>query len=231
MSGLPAAWRDALDDGESETLQRLEARLQAEARAVEIYPPAEARYRALEMVPPEKTRIVLVGQDPYHRPGQAMGLSFSVPAGMKVPPSLKNIFRELEADLGVAIASHGELSSWAAQGVLLLNTSLSVQRGIPGSHAKYGWHEITAAILRHVSRTAPPTVFLLWGLHAQSRQESIDAKRHLVLTSGHPSPYSAHLFLGRRHFSQANSFLDRHGRGTVSWAIGDRSASPSRAAG
>jgi uracil-DNA glycosylase len=137
-----------------------------------------------------------------------------------VPPSLRNVFRELDADLGIAPPGHGDLSSWAAEGVLLLNTALSVERGRPGSHAKYGWDEITAALLRHASSAAPPSVFLLWGRHAGSRRESIDERRHLVLAAGHPSPFSAHRFLGCRHFSLANAFLERNGRGSVRWALG-----------
>ena len=218
-AGLPGAWRGALDSGETERLARLEERLASEARRARIYPPHDLRYRALELVAPDRVRVVILGQDPYHRPGQAMGLAFSVPAGERLPPSLRNIYRELRADLGIAVASHGDLSAWAAEGVLLLNTVLTVEEAKPGSHVKYGWQDFTGAILRRVADASAPTVFLLWGRHAQSSLKSVDTKGHLVLAAGHPSPYSAHLFLGCRHFSQANAFLVRHGRGAVRWEL------------
>jgi uracil-DNA glycosylase len=219
---LPAAWQSALDTDHLELLAKLEGRLEKEANGGEIFPPKNLRYRALELVSPETVKVVLIGQDPYHGPSQAMGLSFSVPEGVTVPPSLRNIFKELRSDLGAEIPSHGDLTAWAEEGVLLLNTSLSVLRGKPGSHADYGWREITGRLLAHISRTAPPTVFLLWGKHAQSRIEAIDAERHLVLKCGHPSPYAAHLFFGNSHFSQANAFLRKHGRGAVRWALDTR---------
>lgn len=228
-TGLPPAWRCALDAGTAGRLARLEARLEEEARQVQVYPPPGARYRALELVSPERAKVVVLGQDPYHRPGQAMGLSFSVPAGVPVPPSLRNVYRETRADLGIAAPAHGDLTAWAAQGVLLLNTALSVEQGKPGSHARYGWHEITEALLRHLARVAAPSVFLLWGRHAQASLAPIDTRGHLVLAAGHPSPYSAHRFLGCRHFSQANAFLESRGRGAVRWEIPDRDA-PSLAA-
>jgi len=219
--GLPGAWRGALDAGDADRLARLEERLADEAQRSQIYPPRSLRYRALALVPPESVRVVIVGQDPYHRPGQAMGLAFSVPAGERLPPSLRNVYRELRSDLGIAIASHGDLTSWTAEGVLLLNTALTVEQGKPGSHASYGWQDFTGAILRHVARASAPTVFLLWGRHAQSSFKSVDARGHLVLAAGHPSPYSAHLFLGCRHFSQANAFLGKQGRGVVRWELAD----------
>ena len=184
-----------------------------------MYPPAELRYRALERVAPEAVRAVILGQDPYHGAGQAHGLAFSVPRGMRVPPSLRNIYAELQADLGVAPASHGDLSAWADEGVLLLNTALSVRHGEAASHADYGWHAITAAVLRHVSSRGRPIAFLLWGAHAQSRRAAIAEGGHAVLTAGHPSFFSRRLFLGCRHFSQANAFLRANGRGEIRWAV------------
>lgn len=217
---LPAAWRGALDAAGAARLGELERRLEEEASQVQIFPSSAARYRALELVSPEEVRVVILGQDPYHRAGQAMGLAFSVPRGVKVPPSLRNIHAELRDDLGIAMPAHGDLTAWAGEGVLLLNTALSVRSGEPASHADYGWHEITASLLRHLSRTAPPAVFLLWGAHARARQHCIDASRHRVLVAGHPSFFSRHLFLGCRHFSQANSYLETHGRSAVRWDIG-----------
>ncbi len=215
--GLPEAWRDALDDVLARSLAGLERRLREEARREEIYPPANARYRALALVPPERVRVVILGQDPYHQPGQATGLAFSVPRGVRIPPSLRNVYRELADDLGLAAPAHGDLTAWAAQGVLLLNTALSVARDRPASHEGLGWHAITGALLSHASRRAPPSVFLLWGRHAQSRAPAIDRGRHLVLEAGHPSPLSARHFLGCRHFSRANAFLAQAGRGAIDW--------------
>jgi uracil-DNA glycosylase len=216
---LPEAWREALDPEGTAALAALEARLAREAGEAEIFPPLAARYRALELVAPDAVRVVILGQDPYHRPGQATGLAFSVPRGVRVPPSLRNVYRELKEDLGIDAPGHGDLSDWAAQGVLLLNTALSVRSGEPASHAGYGWHAITGALLRFASRVAPPSAFLLWGGHAQSRAAHIDATRHRVMAAGHPSFFSQHLFLGCRHFSQANAFLRDSGRPEVCWRI------------
>lgn len=214
---LPAAWRDVLDAPASDALRRIEERIAGEAG--EIFPPAASRYRALELVAPGDVKVVILGQDPYHGPGQAMGLAFSVPPGIRTPPSLANIFKELRADLGVAPPSNGDLTRWARQGVLLLNTSLSVRSGEPASHAGYGWDAMTEALLRHVSSVAPPSAFLLWGRHAQARRGAIDHRRHCVLEAGHPSPLSARHFLGCRHFSRVNAFLREHGREPIDWAV------------
>jgi len=216
---LPIAWRAALTAEEAEQLASIEARIEAESQAGPVYPPATLRYHALERVAPDHVRVVILGQDPYHGAGQAHGLAFSVPRGVRVPPSLRNIYAELHADLGVAPANHGDLTAWADEGVLLLNTALSVRHGEAASHAGYGWHAITAAVLRHVSTQGRPIAFLLWGAHAQSRRPDIVGDQHAILTAGHPSFFSRHLFLGCRHFSQANHFLRRHGRGEVGWAL------------
>jgi uracil-DNA glycosylase len=216
---LPEAWREALDPEGMAALAALEARLARESGEAEIFPPLATRYRALEVVAPDAVRVVILGQDPYHRPGQATGLAFAVPRGVRVPPSLRNVYRELKEDLGIDAPGHGDLSAWAAQGVLLLNTALSVRSGEPTSHAGYGWHEITGALLRFASRVSPPSAFLLWGGHAQSRAAHIDGTRHCVLAAGHPSFFSQHLFLGCRHFSQANAFLRDNGRPEVVWRL------------
>lgn len=216
---LPAAWRSALNEEETGQLASIERRIDSESAAAPIYPPAALRYHALERVAPDDVRVVIVGQDPYHGAGQAHGLAFSVPRGVRVPPSLRNIYAELHADLGVGPADHGDLSAWADEGVLLLNTALSVRHGEAASHADYGWHAITAAVLRHVSSRSRPIAFLLWGAHAQSRRSAIADDRHVILTAGHPSFFSRHLFLGCRHFSQANDFLRANGRGEVRWSL------------
>ena len=216
---LPTAWRAALTADEAAQLASIEVRIEAESRAAPVYPPAGLRYHALERVAPDNVRAVILGQDPYHGAGQAHGLAFSVPRGVRVPPSLRNIYAELQADLAVAPANHGDLSGWADEGVLLLNTALSVRHGEAASHADYGWHAITAAVLRHVSSQGRPIAFLLWGAHAQSRRAAIADGGHAILTAGHPSFFSRRLFLGCRHFSQANAFLRANGRGEIRWAI------------
>lgn len=194
-----------------------------EAAGKAIFPPAAQRLRALELTPLEAVRVVILGQDPYHGPGQAMGLAFSVPQGTRLPPSLRNIYRELETDCHVLAPPHGDLTRWAEQGVLLLNTSLSVEAGKAGSHAGRGWEALTDACVAAVAARPDPTVFILWGAHAQAKVKTIPAlrdPRHCLIESPHPSPLSAHRgFFGSRPFSRANMFLARHGRGTIDWAL------------
>ena len=187
-----------------------------------VYPPRGQRLRALELTPLDQVKVVILGQDPYHGPGQAHGLCFSVPDGVRVPPSLVNIYKELQADLGVAIPPHGNLEHWARQGVLLLNTCLTVEAGRAGSHAGKGWEAITDAAVAAVARREEPSVFILWGSHARNKALRVPelgrGTRHLVLTSPHPSPLSAHAgFFGSRPFSKANAFLEAHGRGKIEW--------------
>lgn len=181
-----------------------------------IFPPQPLR--ALQLTPPEAVRVVILGQDPYHGRGQAEGLAFSVAPGVALPPSLRNIFKELQRDLGTPLppfpSPGGSLVRWAQQGVLLLNTCLTVEEGQPASHAQRGWEALTDALIRQVSKHAQPTVFMLWGSHAQSKRGLIDAQRHLVLTANHPSPLSALRaplpFIGCGHFSQARDWRDQH---------------------
>lgn len=221
-TGWPSAWQGALNAQSARLVANAERYIaEREHAGAEVYPPREQRYRALALTHPETVRAVILGQDPYHRPGQAMGLAFSVPQGVRVPPSLRTIYKELEIDLGIAVPGHGELSKWAEQGVLLLNTSLSVERGAPGSHARLDWPAVTGQVLTWLSENAPaPIAFMLWGKHAQSRQSCIQGTRHLVLRAAHPAPpYSAALFKGCRHFSQANRFLEQRGRGGIDWTI------------
>ena len=180
-----------------------------------VFPPQPLR--ALQLTPPEAVRLVILGQDPYHGRGQSEGLAFSVPAGVRPPPSLRNIFKELHRDLGARMAPRpaqdGQLSGWATQGVLLLNTCLTVEEGQPASHAKHGWEVLTNALISHVSQGPKPVVFMLWGAHAQSKRELIDTTRHLVLQANHPSPLSALRppvpFMGCGHFSSALDWLAR----------------------
>lgn len=218
---LPDAWRAPLADQlDQPYLAELDDFLVAEqAAGKRIFPPRADWLRALELTPPDTVRVVILGQDPYHGEGQAHGLCFSVRPGMKVPPSLVNIYKELKADLGVDPPAHGFLEAWARQGVLLLNNVLTVELGMAASHKGRGWERFTDAIVAYVNASAAPTVFMLWGSHAQKKAGRI-AAHHLVLKSVHPSPLSAHRgFFGSRPFSRANGFLRAHGRGEINWAL------------
>ena len=187
-----------------------------------IYPAGNLLFNALQATPPQSVKVVVLGQDPYHGPGQAHGLSFSVLPGQRLPPSLRNIFQELNNDVGFRMPNHGCLNGWAEQGVLLLNAVLSVEAARPGSHQGKGWEFFTDAIIDHLNREGDPKVFLLWGGHAQKKGAGICEKKHLVLRAPHPSPLSAHRgFLGCRHFSQTNTFLARQGLARINWQLPD----------
>ncbi|MBD59807.1 MAG: uracil-DNA glycosylase [Citromicrobium sp.] len=223
---LPASWRPVLEPVlASPESRRLGGWLRAEAEAGKtIFPPEGCRLRALELTPLDKVKVVILGQDPYHGPGQAMGLCFSVPDGVQPPPSLRNIFRELADDCGIAAPSTGDLTPWAERGVLLLNNSLTVEAGQAGSHAGRGWDAITDACVAAVAERAEPSVFILWGSHAQKKASRIaelnEPTRHCVIRSPHPSPLSAHRgFFGSRPFSRANAFLEACGRGAIDWGL------------
>ena len=222
---VPESWRVALEPVLATPQSRkLGGFLKAEeAAGKRIYPPRGQRLRALELTPLDAVKVVILGQDPYHGAGQAHGLSFSVPEGVKVPPSLVNIYKELESDLGIPRAAHGNLEHWARQGVLLLNNALTVEEARAGSHQNLGWEAITDAAVAAVAARREPTVFLLWGSHARNKAARVpDLRdgRHLVLTAPHPSPLSAHSgFLGCRHFSRANAFLEEQGRGAIDWRV------------
>jgi uracil-DNA glycosylase len=185
-----------------------------------IYPPGPLIFNAFNTTPFDKVKIVLLGQDPYHGPGQAHGLSFSVPNGIAQPPSLVNIFKELHNDVGIAIPKSGNLTHWAQQGVLLLNASLTVRANEPMSHAKIGWAEFTDAVIKKVSEQKNNIVFLLWGKFAQEKQLLIDDSKHLILRAAHPSPFSADRgFFGCHHFSKANDYLAKHGIDPIDWKL------------
>lgn len=185
-----------------------------------IYPPGSLIFNAFNKTPFNKLKVVLLGQDPYHGKGQAMGLSFSVPKGVRPPPSLINIFKELHDDVGVPVATTGDLTSWAEQGVLLLNAALTVRAGEPNSHAKTGWHQFTDAVIKKVSDEKEGVVFLLWGAFAHQKQELIDQNKHHVLKAAHPSPYSADKgFFGCRHFSKTNEFLIQQKQEPINWKL------------
>jgi uracil-DNA glycosylase len=185
-----------------------------------IFPPGSLIFNAFNSTPFERVKVVLLGQDPYHGKGQAHGLSFSVPEGVRAPPSLVNIFKELQSDVGVAIPNHGNLTRWALQGVLLLNACLTVRENDPLSHSRIGWVEFTDRVISKISALKEHVVFLLWGKFAQEKQVLIDETKHLVLKAAHPSPYSANAgFFGCRHFSKTNEYLVKNGFDPIDWSL------------
>jgi uracil-DNA glycosylase len=189
------------------------------ASGKKIFPPGSQIFRAFDLTPVDQVKVVILGQDPYHGPGQAHGLSFSVPDNMQAPPSLKNIFKEIEADLGVRMSGYPNLEKWARQGVLLLNAVLTVRSGEAASHSKIGWEEFTDAVIRYVSDNCEGVVFMLWGNFARSKRDLIDRQRHYVLEAAHPSPLARGAFFGCRHFSRANDILSSIGRQPVDWQL------------
>ncbi len=184
-----------------------------------IYPPGSLIFNAFNTTPFEAVKVVILGQDPYHRPGEAMGLSFSVPRGVRTPPSLKNIYKELQSDLGIPVADHGDLTKWAEQGVFLLNAMLTVERSKAGSHQKIGWQNFTDAVIRTLSEGREGLVFMLWGNFAKRKKELIDESKHLVLEAAHPSPLAGGAYFGSRHFSQANAYLEEKGMEEIDWNL------------
>ena len=227
---VPSSWAEPLcHELQKPYLLRLRAFLEQEKWAGQaVYPPIGQIFQALELTPFDAVRVVLVGQDPYHGPAQAHGLSFSVRPGVAIPPSLQNIYKELKSDLNIPPASHGCLTAWARQGVLLLNATLTVRSEQPLSHHKKGWEEFTDAIIEALARRRQHVVFLLWGKNAQEKCLKISdllKDSHLVLTAAHPSPYSAHNgFFGCRHFSKTNEFLVQHSLPPINWDLKDEKA-------
>lgn len=184
-----------------------------------IYPPGGSIFKAFDLTPLDKVKVVILGQDPYHGYGQAMGLSFSVPDNVPAPPSLKNIFKEIESDLGIRMSGRPNLEGWAKQGVLLLNAVLTVRSGEPTSHSGIGWQEFTDAVIRTISDNTEGAVFLLWGNYARSKAPLIDRSRHLILEAAHPSPLARGAFFGCRHFSKANEYLISQHKTPVNWQL------------
>ena len=188
-----------------------------------IYPAGEDMFNAMNFTPFDNVKVVIVGQDPYHGPGQAHGLCFSVKPGVRIPPSLVNIFKEIESDLGIPVSRHGYLKSWAEQGVLLINSVLTVEKNRAGSHQGKGWERFTDALIGLLNRELEGIVYLLWGSYAQKKGRIINRERNLVLQSVHPSPLSVHRgFFGNKHFSQANGYLERMGKTTIDWKLPER---------
>jgi uracil-DNA glycosylase len=221
QSLIPAAWQAILEpEFHKPYFAKLEAFLETERSAHQVFPPEADVFHALELNAPDDVRVLIVGQDPYHDVGQAHGLAFSVKSGTRLPPSLLNIYRELETDLGVPRAKSGNLESWARQGVLLLNTSLTVRAHEAASHKNKGWEKLTDAIIQAVSSQAQPVVFVLWGGHAHKKLPLIDSERHTVIQSVHPSPLSAHNgFFGSKPFSQVNAALEGAGQMPIDWRV------------
>lgn len=196
--------------------------LEEKQKGKTIYPPGDRIFNALNSTPFDEVKVVVLGQDPYHGPNQAHGLCFSVMPGVPIPPSLRNIYKELEADLGIQMPAHGCLQAWAEQGVLLLNATLTVERGKAGSHQGKGWEEFTDAVVARLNEEREGLVFILWGSYAQRKGEFIDRQRHLVLQAPHPSPFSANRgFFGCRHFSKTNDYLRSQGKTPVNWQLPD----------
>lgn len=219
---LDDGWRQALaPEFASPYMQSLKSFLVAEREAGKrIFPKGNEWFRALDLTPLDKVRVVILGQDPYHGEGQAHGLCFSVRPGTQIPPSLVNIYKELESDLGIKPARHGFLEHWAGQGVLLLNSVLTVEMGRAAAHQGKGWERFTDAIIARINEKPEPVVFMLWGAYAQKKAGFVDSSRHLVLKAPHPSPLSAHNgFFGCRHFSKANAFLESRGSKPIDWAL------------
>lgn len=212
-------WAEVLDEEfEKPYYKELREFLKHAYASERVYPPMEDIYNALRVTPYASTKVVILGQDPYHGPGQAHGLSFSVRPGVQPPPSLLNIFKEMESDIGCVRPNHGCLLGWAEQGVLLLNTTLTVAQGRPKSHAGHGWETLTDAIIAKLSTRQTPMVFILWGAHAQSKVALIDTHRHHIIKSPHPSPLSASRgFFGSRPFSRANAYLIQDGLDPIDW--------------
>lgn len=219
---LAEDWKQALgDEFEQSYMQELRAFLLAEKAAGKVvYPPGPLIFNALNSTPLNRVKVVIIGQDPYHGPGQAHGLCFSVQPGVRTPPSLQNMYKEIQRDLGYPIPAHGSLQSWADQGVLLLNAVLTVTQAQAGAHANRGWERFTSRIIELLNEQCEHLVFMLWGSYAQKKGQQIDASRHCVLKSVHPSPLSAYRgFIGCGHFSTANEYLLEHGREPIDWRV------------
>lgn len=196
-----------------------EAIVKDKADGYTIYPPGGKIFHAFDRTPVSQVKAVILGQDPYHNPGQAMGLCFSVPRDIKRPPSLLNIYKEMHRDLGHEIVSHGDISAWADQGVLLLNAMLTVRAKSPGSHRKIGWQQFTDAVIQKISEEKENVVFLLWGGFARGKKKLIDPEKHLILESAHPSPLAGNAFQGNGHFSKTNEYLVAHGKEAIDWLV------------
>ena len=218
---IEESWKEALaGEFEKDYFRELVSELHREkAAGTVIYPPGPLIFNAFDKTPLPSLKVVILGQDPYHNPGEAMGLSFSVPDGVRIPPSLRNIFKEIESDLGIRMSGSSNLEPWARQGVLLLNSILTVRAGAAASHRLLGWEYFTDAVIRCISERCEGIVFLLWGRYARSKAVLIDSSRHHVLEAAHPSPLAGGAFFGCRHFSRTNELLIAEGRSPIDWKL------------
>jgi len=218
---IEESWREALQkEFDQPYFSALIQFLKSEkAKGKTIYPPGSLIFNAFDTTPLSQLKVVVLGQDPYIKPNQAMGLSFSVPKGIRTPPSLKNIYKELNTDLGLPIVNHGDLTAWANQGVFLLNAALTVEAGDSGAHLDKGWGQFTDAVIRLISEEREHIVFMLWGNFAKAKGKLIDANKHLVLNAAHPSPLARGAYFGSKHFSQANAYLESKGLGKIDWSL------------
>ena len=218
---IEESWKVILNkEFESDYFTQLKQKLLEEKKLYVVYPPGSQIFSAFNYTPVEKVKVVIIGQDPYHGPGQANGLCFSVSEGIKKPPSLENIFKELNDDLGIPVPGSGNLEKWAKQGVLLLNASLTVRANSPNSHQDIGWHIFTDEVIKQLNEHKTGLVFLLWGKFAQSKEVFIDTSRHHILKAAHPSPFSAYNgFMGCKHFSRTNEILRKAGSPEIDWSI------------
>lgn len=218
---IEASWKKALwSEFEQNYFNQIKQRIFiAKNSGLTVYPPGALIFNAFNLTPLNKVKVVVIGQDPYHGPGEAMGLSFSVPRGVRVPPSLRNVYKELHADIGVSIPDHGDLTSWAEQGVLLLNAMLTVEHKSPGSHKSIGWQKFTNGVIRTISDEREGVVFLLWGRFAQQKAVFIDSSKHHVLSAAHPSPLARNAFSGCKHFSKTNELLIKQNLSPINWSL------------
>ena len=218
---IEESWKRALaDEFEQPYFEALTTFVRQEIAAGKtLYPPGPLIFNAFAQTPIDKVKVVILGQDPYHNPKQAMGLSFSVPKDVKTPPSLVNVYKEIKADLDLPIPTHGDLTAWAQQGVFLLNAILTVEAGIAGTHQKSGWQLFTDAVIKRLSHEREHLVFMLWGNFARNKRVLIDQNKHLILEAAHPSPLAGNAFSGSRHFSQANDYLKKNGIAPIDWRI------------
>lgn len=218
-TALETSWKSALsEEFEKPYFTNLSSSIQQAYLDGKVYPPSKEVFKAFNLCPLNKLKVVILGQDPYHGEGQAHGLSFSVEDGVRIPPSLKNIYKEIKTDIGTEISTSGNLERWAIQGVLLLNATLTVLPNKPGSHQGLGWETFTDAVIKTISNKKEHVVFILWGNFARSKAALIDKEKHLVLESPHPSPFSAHSgFFGCKHFSKTNTYLEKHSQPPIVW--------------
>lgn len=216
---IEQSWKEVLaGEFEKEYFAHLRERVRSEYLSETVYPPPKLIFNTFSLCSFRDVRVVILGQDPYHGKGQAHGLSFSVPDGIAIPPSLQNIYKEIRDDLGITVSPSGNLERWARQGVLLLNATLTVRAGSPTSHQKLGWEQFTDVVIRTISEKKSNVVFMLWGRFAQEKASLIDASKHYILTAPHPSPFSAHTgFFGCKHFSKANAYLTEHKQTAIKW--------------